>query len=162
MLLQQIEQYSTYIIISLTLLLVLSLVIQVTLWKNISRLKDKYRRLTRGINVKNLEDLILNYTDQIERMDKQLSLLEDKNNELAQKIKKCISTPKLIRYNAFDDVGSDLSFSAALLDNEKNGIILTSIYGRDESRFYVKRIDKGISNQNLSPEEEKILAEYKN
>ena len=64
---------------------------------------------------------------------------------------------KVIRYKAFEDVGSDLSFSVALLDGENNGVILTGIYGRDYSTTYAKPIDKGISRYDLSEEELHVL-----
>ncbi|MDU4472647.1 MAG: DUF4446 family protein [Clostridium perfringens] len=54
-------------------------------------------------------------------------------------------------------VGSDLSFSVALLDGENNGVILTGIYGRDYSTTYAKPIDKGISRYDLSEEELHVL-----
>ena len=63
----------------------------------------------------------------------------------------------MVRYKAFADVGSDLSFSIALLDGNDNGAILTSIYGRNESTTYAKPIDKGMSRYDLSEEEKKVL-----
>ena len=51
-----------------------------------------------------------------------------------------------MRYNAFDDMGSQLSFSLALLDDFKNGIVLTSIYGREDTVTYCKEIKDGTSN----------------
>ena len=63
----------------------------------------------------------------------------------------------IVRYKAFEDVGSDLSFSIAILDGEDNGIILTGIYGRQESTTYAKPIDRGISRYDLSEEEITVL-----
>ncbi|HBT19808.1 MAG TPA: DUF4446 domain-containing protein [Peptococcaceae bacterium] len=57
------------------------------------------------------------------------------------------------RYNAFDDVGSDLSFSVAILDDHGTGVVITSLYGRNESRTYAKPIVKGSSQYKLSSEE---------
>jgi hypothetical protein len=59
-------------------------------------------------------------------------------------------------------VGSDLSFSIALLDGNQNGVIITSIYGRNESTTYAKPIDKGISRYDLSEEEKKVLGQVIN
>ncbi|MPM47586.1 hypothetical protein SDC9_94297 [bioreactor metagenome] len=63
----------------------------------------------------------------------------------------------IIRYKAFEDIGSDLSYSIAMLDGKNNGILITSIYGRNESTTYAKPIDNGISRYDLSEEEEKVL-----
>ena len=71
-------------------------------------------------------------------------------------MKKCVQKVSIIRYKAFEDVGSDLSFSIALLDENNDGIILTGIYGRNESTTYAKPIDKGISRYDLSEEEKQF------
>ena len=64
-----------------------------------------------------------------------------------------------MRYQAFEDVGSDLSFSIAILDGNNDGIMLTGIYGRQESTTYAKPIDKGISRYDLSEEEIAVINE---
>ena len=63
----------------------------------------------------------------------------------------------LIKFNAFDDTGGGQSFALCLLDEKKNGIVLTSLHGRDTTRFYVKEISDGKSDQELSAEEKKAL-----
>ena len=68
-------------------------------------------------------------------------------------IQRCV----LERYRAFKDVGGDQSFSLVLLDAENNGFILTSIYGREESRVFAKRIVEGKATHPLSEEERKVL-----
>ncbi len=53
-------------------------------------------------------------------------------------------TPRIgfVRYNAFDDVGSDQSYALALLTKEGDGVVLTSIYSREETRTYGKAVEK--------------------
>ncbi len=64
----------------------------------------------------------------------------------------------LERYRAFPDVGGDQSFSLALLDARGNGLVLTSIYGRDESRVFAKQVKGGRATHPLSAEEARVLA----
>lgn len=59
----------------------------------------------------------------------------------------------VVRYDAFGDMGGRFSFSAALLDDSGDGIVLTSIHGRSETRTYVKGIASGAADIELSPEE---------
>jgi hypothetical protein len=59
----------------------------------------------------------------------------------------------VVRYDAFGDMGGRLSFSAALLDDAGDGIVLTSINGRSETRTYAKGVKAGESDHSLSPEE---------
>ncbi len=65
----------------------------------------------------------------------------------------------LVRYDAFPDVGGRMSFSAALLADDQNGIVMTAINGRHETRVYAKRIVGGTAEQDISPEERQAIAE---
>ena len=64
----------------------------------------------------------------------------------------------VIRYDAFGDMGGRLSFSAALLDEEGNGLVLTSINSRTETRTYAKGVRGGSGSSELSPEEHEAIA----
>jgi hypothetical protein len=63
----------------------------------------------------------------------------------------------LVRYDAFEDVGGRLSFSCALLDEHGNGVVMTSIKGRQDTRVYAKPITDGHSSYNVSIEEEEAI-----
>jgi hypothetical protein len=63
----------------------------------------------------------------------------------------------VVRYDAFGDLGGRLSFSAAVLDDDGDGIVLTSINGRSETRTYAKGVKAGRSELALSPEEEQAI-----
>lgn len=64
----------------------------------------------------------------------------------------------LVRYDAFEDMGGRLSFSAALLDDHGDGIVITSINGRTETRTYAKPVSGLSSEHNLSDEEREAIA----
>jgi hypothetical protein len=64
----------------------------------------------------------------------------------------------LVRYDAFDDMGGRLSFSAALLDDNGDGVIISSINGRTETRTYAKLVRGLTSETNLSDEEREAIA----
>ena len=69
-------------------------------------------------------------------------------------------TPRIgfIRYNAFDDVGSDQSYALALLSKDGDGIVLSSIYSREETRTYGKAVVKFQTSQEASSEELSAIA----
>jgi hypothetical protein len=64
----------------------------------------------------------------------------------------------VVRYDAFGDMGGRLSFSAALLDDAGDGLVLTSINGRSETRTYAKGVKAGDSDHSLSPEEQQAIS----
>ena len=111
----------------------------------------------RGTNNKNIEEHIINYLDKIDESKELSEDVKKMYEDMDNRIKGCIQKVAMIRYKAFDDVGSDLSFSMAFLDDDNNGIILTGIYGRHDSTTYAKPIDKGMSRYELSEEEKEVL-----
>jgi len=64
----------------------------------------------------------------------------------------------VVRYDAFGDMGGRYSFSAALLDDAGDGLMITSIHGRTETRSYLKGVRAGGSDIDLSPEEQQAIA----
>jgi hypothetical protein len=63
----------------------------------------------------------------------------------------------LVRYDAFDDMAGRMSFSVALLDDNGDGLTMTSIAGRTDTRVYAKGIQGGRSDHELSPEEDQAI-----
>jgi hypothetical protein len=64
----------------------------------------------------------------------------------------------VVRYDAFEEMGGRLSWSLALLDDAGDGVVLTSIRGRNEARTYAKSVSDWASDQELSPEETEAVA----
>jgi hypothetical protein len=58
-----------------------------------------------------------------------------------------------VRYDAFDDTGSDLSYALALLNREGDGVVLSSIYSRTDTRTYGKGVERFKPAANASEEE---------
>ena len=94
--------------------------------------------------------------EKVEIQNKELSICLDKLNFKANK---CLQKVGFVRYNAFKDTGSELSFALAILDNNDTGIVLNGIYSRETSNIYAKSIINGKSEYRLSEEEIKALKE---
>ncbi len=67
----------------------------------------------------------------------------------------------VVRYDAFGDMGGRLSWSLALVDDDGNGVVLTSIHGRSDARSYAKNVTGWAGEQPLSPEEETAVGQAK-
>ena len=158
-LINSINEFVPYIIIGMAVIILLLFIIIISLFKIIGRVEDKYRRLMKGTNSRNLEEMLLERIDSIDEV-KEISEKAIKECErLEIKMKECIQKVAIMRYKAFEDVGSDLSFSVAILDSFNDGVIITGIYSRHDSTTYAKPIDKGISRYDLSEEEIHVLNE---
>ena len=66
---------------------------------------------------------------------------------------------KTIRYNPFTDSGSNQSFATALLDDHGDGVIISSLYSRERVSVFAKPVKKGVSEYELTDEEEHVLKE---
>lgn len=149
--------YSIYIVAALILLVIILFIIIIIYGKSIDRVEVRLKKLTRGIDNTNLEELISSYMDRVEKTTEESEEIKKLYSDIHEKVDKCLQNISILRFKAFENVGSDLSFSIAMLDNNKDGIVITSIYGRNESTTYAKPVDKGISRYELSVEESTVL-----
>lgn len=156
---QSFQTYSIFIVLGLIITTILLFLIIIVQSKAINRLEKRYRKFMRGVDNKNLEELITTYLDKVDKASEECGYAKELYKSLEDRLNVCIQKIGIVRYRAFEDVGSDLSFSVALLDYKNSGIIITGIYGRNESTTYAKPIDKGISRYELSEEENHALKE---
>ncbi|WP_315117059.1 DUF4446 family protein [uncultured Clostridium sp.] len=150
------EYQPILLIIGLCLIIILFLIIIIQ-FSAINKLEKRYRKFMRGVDIKNIEEMVVSYLDKVDNVTEQIDKLKTVSKEIDIKLNNCIQKTSIVRYRAFENVGSDLSYSIVLLDNKNDGIILTGIYGRDDSTTYAKPIDKGLSRYELSEEEKYVL-----
>lgn len=132
------------------------------LFRAVGKVENKYKKFMKGTSNSNLEEMLLERLDSIEDAKSTSEKALEECKRLDLKVKECIQKVAIMRYKAFENVGSDLSFSIAMLDDNNDGVILTGIYGREESTTYAKPVDKGISRYDLSEEELYVLNEASN
>ena len=106
---------------------------------------------------KNIEEDLENYMYKVERVEKQNIEIAKYIEQLDKDFEKSIQKVGIIRYNAYKDTGSDLSFTLALLDENNNGVVLNGINSRDMSYLYAKTIVYGKSTYTLSVEEQNAI-----
>ena len=119
--------------------------------KNYQRFLDKFGKET------NIEEDLKKYVDKVESVDKENKELVEYCNNINKTVQKCIQKVGIVRYTAFNDIGSDLSFALALLDNENNGVVLNGIYSREMSNIYAKPVVNGESSYTLSEQEKEAI-----
>ena len=154
-----IQLFSPYIIIGLSVIVILLFIIVLVQGKAINNIESRYKKMMRGTSTQNLEELIINNLDSINESEEKSKECLKEIEDLKKKTKSCVQKIAITRYKAFEDIGSDLSFSIAMLDENNDGLILTGIFGRNESTTYAKPVDKGISRYDLSEEELDVLNE---
>ena len=120
---------------------------------NIRRMKRDYLLLQSGDDQQSFVAAAARTTERVQGLSEQVAgfsiALEQTRSELSDALRHV----SVVRYDAFGDLGGRLSFSAALLDDSGDGLVLTSIHGRTETRSYIKGVKSGTGDAALSPEE---------
>jgi hypothetical protein len=124
---------------------------------NFKKFRSKYNKMMVGAGDISVEQLLEKCLDKVGDVEIKNKEIENEINKIERNLLQCYQKLGVIRYNAFDNVGSDLSFSIALLDNSDNGLVISGIYSRDSSSTYAKPILLGKSKYSLSAEEIQAL-----
>jgi signal transduction histidine kinase len=126
------------------------------------RLRSVSRRLTamtRGMDGRNLEEILAAHLETVAHTTRRMDALEQAVGVLQAQMPGCLQRVGLVRYDAFDDVGGEQSFSLALTDARGTGVILTGVFSRVDMRVYGKAVYEGRPSHPLSQEEERALRE---
>ena len=121
-----------------------------------SRLQRLRRDLEAAVDVGAGEDVVGvlgRHGEDLDRLRQDLVTVHQNTEHLRDLLRTTVSRVGVVRYDAFEDMGGALSFSAALLDEQGDGLVLSAINGRSETRCYAKPVVGGDSAHNLSAEE---------
>jgi hypothetical protein len=141
----------------LALLQLLSFIIIAILWVVLANTKKKMKKMFKGSKINGLEDLLIHHQERIQQIQSEIKLDRKEVQKLFTDLGKVKGRVGLVRYNAFHDLGSDLSFSVAILNNEQTGLVLTGLHNREQTYMYAKPVTQGESNYTLSPEEKEAI-----
>ena len=133
--------------------LILGLVLLVTT----SRMRQHYRVLDAADGRASFVEVVARKAEEVEALRDDVAALAEQIRATQSELNRAIRHVRLVRYDAFGDMGGRMSFSVALVDDYGNGFILTTVHARSESRTYVKEIRGGMAEVTLSPEEVQAL-----
>ena len=146
-----------YLIISFIVNIILIILVIICIVKRKQDKKEYIDFIRKLGNGSNLDEMLKKYLEDVREIKKDNSEIKAYYTKLDRDLASCIQKVGLVRYNAFKDVGSDLSFAIALLDAEDNGVVLNGLYGSESSNIYAKPIKNGESSYQLSEEEKYAL-----
>lgn len=147
--------YAILAILSLTT--IISIIWSTILSSQLAFLNKRYKKFMRGTSGKNIESIILEHLEDLKANEEKFAVIHKQQEVMQEQLDRCIQKHSIVRYNAFNNTGSDLSYSIAFMDNYNNGITLTGIYGRNEFIGYAKPVENGVSSYPLSVEEEMAI-----
>lgn len=147
----------TYLFIGAFAAILILSIMMIVLYVNMSRLSKKYNKFMGGKNAKSLEkDIMGLYED-----NKLIKASMEKNRKdienLYRKLEGAFQKIGIVKYDAFNQMGGQLSFSLALLDENDNGFIINSVHSSEGCYSYTKEIKNGLCDISLGDEEKKAL-----
>lgn len=148
-----------YCIIAVGVFSLISIIGMFIVLSKVKKLNKRIDELTRGKDVQSMEDIILNFFERIEKLESAEERISLDIEKIKNKLKTTYQKSGLVKYDAFREMSGALSYSLALLDQENNGVLITSMYSREGCYTYAKEILNGESKLNLSEEEQDALKE---
>lgn len=136
---------------NLTLYILSAIVLILIIW--IIVLHRRMGALMRGASGKSLESIIGDLVKKSHASQTKEKEFEQALTYLNEKVAKSIRSMGVVRFNAFGESGGNQSFSVCLCDEDGDGFILSTLYGRDRTSFYIKEVAKFISKIEATPEE---------
>ena len=143
------------ILAGLNLILIIAFIVNSV---SVKKIKQKYNSFMRKLgNGTDLETIMKDYINKVEDVGVQNKEIIKYCETLNKDMNLCVQKVGIVRYSAFKDTGSDLSFALALLDKNNNGVVLNGIYSREMSNIYAKTVENGKSSYTLSEEEQQAI-----
>lgn len=124
----------------------------------IRRLRKDYLLLQGDGDAASFVDVVARKTEEVAGLRQDLVQQRQTIGRIQEDLADAIRHVAVIRYDAFGDLGGRYSFSLALLDDAGDGLVLTSIHGRSDTRTYFKGVRAGASDDPMSPEELRAIA----
>ena len=150
---EMINYYQNDIILVLLVSVFLLLIISLCNFIRIGNIQKRISNIFKSTTKVDLDELITSYYKDIEKILAEHKLIKGDVLRITNDLSMCAQKIAIVRYNAFDDVGSDLSYAIAILDAQDNGIVINGVYSRECSNSYAKPIENGKSKYTLSAEE---------
>lgn len=148
-------------ICALALLLVIAFIINILMYRRLNRRMRLFEAssltLQTFMSGHQLDVLLQENTQKLIHQEQELNKIDTRLDKVELKLRASVDRAELLRFRAFENVGSDLSFAFALLNQEGSGVVLSSIHNREEARVYAKPVKEGISTYSLTGEEKEVI-----
>ncbi len=139
-------------------IIALLFILVIVLFSRLSSLCSLYEKMMRGEESgQSMEKMLLSHIEETRRVAEENKRICEENARIDALLQTAITRVGVVRFSAFQDMGSDLSYAVALLDAHNNGVVFSSIFAREDSRSYVKPVENGKSTYTLTKEEEQAL-----
>lgn len=152
-----IQNNITPIVIGLGAVLLLAVLLIIYLFWRTRRTEADCELLMRDSQGQNFAEIVSDNIDQVYGLLHEVERLSEQYAQVLKRMAGAVQHVGVVRFDAFRDLGGLMSFAIAMLDDRGNGLVISSIYGRAESRTYAKPVVERSSSYELSPEEREAI-----
>ncbi len=145
--------------ISILIYIIVFFIVIILIW--IAMIEHRLKKFFAGTKASNLEDVMSNLSKDISKIKKLQDEIKNHQSIIDKRLDKSIRSIKAIRFNPFVDAGSNQSFAISFLNDEGDGVILSSLYARDRMSIFAKPIVGGKSTYELTEEEQEVFDKSK-
>ncbi len=117
----------------------------------------RLKKLFMGTKAKDLEEVINILTRRVDKAESKQETTDQHLDFIDGKLARTIRNVETVRFNPFEESGSNQSFAISLMNDEGDGVVLSSLYARDRMSVFAKPIKKGKSEFDLTKEEKNVL-----
>jgi hypothetical protein len=153
-----IQKYNAEILLGLAALVFVMLLWNIRLHAKLGKLSRRKLSAQSTIDPEFMEAIEAGLQE-LHNNSAQLAALTRQQDAVISRQNQCVQKLGLVRFNAFENIGGEQSFALAVMDAQNNGVLLSSLLSRTESRTYAKAITAGKSEQALSQEEQQALSQ---
>jgi hypothetical protein len=151
------EQTLSTLVVALAVAVVVLVLWAASLQRSDILLRRRLRRLIGDAEGAGLDELLDRQFRRLDTVAERVEALNRLHHELQGLSQRSLQKVGVTRFNPFSDTGGDQSFAIALLDAEGNGIVLSSLHGRADTRIFAKQVQAGRSKHTLSDEEQDAI-----
>lgn len=142
------------VLAALALLLMVTVLVQSV---RLGRAVRGYRELVRGADGGSLHDRLAGNAVALDRATRRMDEIEALQATIEDRSRRSLQHIGMVRFNPFEDTGSDQSFAIAMLDDRRDGVVISSLHGRANTRLFAKPVSGGTSEHHLSEEESQAI-----
>ena len=140
----------------------LAIILLLALWllsvsRRLRRLESRVDDVLHGVEGDNIAGMLTEYLATVRSTASAVERIAEQHQQIQTLMPSAVRHVGLVRFSPFHDTGGDQSFALALLDGRCNGVIVTGLHSRSDSRLYAKPIERGSSTYSLTPEERRAM-----
>ena len=155
---QTLHDIAPYVALGAAVLAIVLLALVLMLWSTVRHLRRSQSIVLGHHEERDVVAHMVDLDSQVRNLREAVEILTDQLDEHKRHLDRALTNRAIVRYDAFRDAGGEQSASFALLDNHRSGVVFSAIAARDFARIYVKHLDDGVADRDLSPEERQAVA----